>query len=141
MCTRFAQAESPEDLCKRFNAHPSASLAELQQAGDYPSRYNLSANQPVLVITLGPDGKRELTPMVWGLVPAIGGDPKAGTRLINARAETIAKLATVSPAFHQRRCLIPASAYYEWRKEGSAKQPYAIRREDHAPFVFASTLR
>jgi putative SOS response-associated peptidase YedK len=138
MCGRFVQAASPEEICERFNARQTPQVAELlESVKGTDGRYNLSANQPVLVITLNKDGQRELMPMGWGLVPAAAEDPKIGSRLINARSETVATLPAFRAAFRQRRCLIPATAYYEWRKEGTAKQPFAVQLQNHGQFAFA----
>jgi len=75
----------------------------------------------------------------WGLIPFWAKAPDMGGRMINARAETAAEKPAYRAAFRQRRCLVPADAFYEWQKqEGSeSKQPYCIRMKDESPFVFA----
>jgi len=84
---------------------------------------------------------RQLRTVRWGLVPSWAKDPSIGSRMINARAETVASKPAYRRAFTKRRCLIPADGYYEWYKPGedakAAKQPYFIHRADGAPLAFA----
>ena len=84
---------------------------------------------------------RQLRTVRWGLVPSWAKDPAIGSRMINARAETVASKPAYRRAFTKRRCLIPADGYYEWYKPGedakAAKQPYFIHRADGAPLAFA----
>jgi putative SOS response-associated peptidase YedK len=92
---------------------------------------------------------RELRVVRWGLVPFWAKDPSIGSRLINARAETVASKPAFRRAFSRRRCLLPADGYYEWQRpdeagsddtpggRGKAKQPYFIFRRDGGPLAFA----
>jgi putative SOS response-associated peptidase YedK len=84
---------------------------------------------------------RQLRTVRWGLVPSWAKDPAIGSRMINARAETVASKPAYRRAFTKRRCLLPADGYYEWYKPGedakAAKQPYFIHRADGAPLAFA----
>ena len=73
----------------------------------------------------------------WGLIPSWVGDPALGTKLINARAETVAEKPSFRKPFRERRCLVPADGYYEWKREGRRKQPYHIRLNSERPFAFA----
>ena len=75
--------------------------------------------------------------MRWGLIPAWARDPAMGMKLINARAETVAEKPSFQKPFRQRRCLVLADGYYEWKREGARKQPYFIRLKDERPFAFA----
>ena len=70
-------------------------------------------------------------------MPAWAKDPSIGARLINARSETVAEKPAFRDAFRRRRCLIPATGFYEWKREGSRKQPFFFRMKDEAPFAFA----
>jgi putative SOS response-associated peptidase YedK len=81
--------------------------------------------------------ERELRLVRWGLVPSWAKDTKVGSRLINARAETVAVKPSFRSAFARRRCLIPADGYYEWVTEGQAKQPFYIYRGDGGLLAFA----
>jgi putative SOS response-associated peptidase YedK len=87
------------------------------------------------------EGVRELRVVRWGLVPFWAKDISIGSRLINARAETVASKPAFRRAFARHRCLLPADGFYEWEKSGdsksSPKQPYYIRREDGGVLAFA----
>jgi putative SOS response-associated peptidase YedK len=134
MCGRFAQAESPHEISERFGAREAEELAAyFDEAG---GRYNIAPTQPVLAVIVAEDGGRELTPLQWGLVPSWAEDSKGGAKCCNARAETVAEKPSFRAAFRQRRCLIPASAFYEWRR-ATDRQPFAIRSADGAPLAFA----
>jgi putative SOS response-associated peptidase YedK len=74
----------------------------------------------------------------WGLIPSWASDPSIGNRLLNARCETVAEKPSFRSAFRQRRCLVPASGFYEWQKAGGGrKQPYFIRPGGGGLFAFA----
>lgn len=73
--------------------------------------------------------------MRWGLIPAWAKDPTIGTRLINARAETLAEKPSFRGAYRYRRCLIPATGYYEWQSLGRGKQPHYIHLQEHGLFA------
>jgi putative SOS response-associated peptidase YedK len=85
-----------------------------------------------------PNAERELRVMRWGLVPFWAKDVKIGSRMINARAETVAEKPAFRRAFAKRRCLLPADGYYEWQAQpGAAKQPMYITRADGRLLAFA----
>ncbi len=79
----------------------------------------------------------------WGLIPSWARDPAMGSRLINARSETVAEKPAFRSAFRRRRCLVPADGFYEWKREGvaagerSSKTPYWIHMASREPFAFA----
>ena len=73
----------------------------------------------------------------WGLIPSWAKEPAIGSRLINARSETIAEKPSFRSAFKNRRCLIPATGFYEWKRQDRIKQPFYIRMRDTHPFAFA----
>src|SRR5690625_1971649 len=85
----------------------------------------------------GESAGRQLRTARWGLIPRWAKDPTIGSRLINARSETVSERPSYRDAFRQRRCLIPADGLYEWKKEGKTKQPYRFTMADGAPFAFA----
>ncbi|MGH6924806.1 MAG: SOS response-associated peptidase [Propylenella sp.] len=100
-------------------------------------RYNIAPTQPIVVVRHGPKG-RELLPARWGLIPWWAKDPKTLPLMINARAESVAEKPAYRDAFKYRRCLVPASGFYEWQKrERGPKQPYAVQPADRAPIAFA----
>ncbi len=125
-------------MCGRFTLRTPLSkvIAQLglPLATEIPARYNIAPSQAILTVRHGPAGK-ELIPMRWGFVPAWA--PDATGAMINARSETAASKPTFREAFRQRRCLIPADGFYEWKKSGRRKEPYYIELADGRPFVFA----
>lgn len=135
MCGRFAQAETPHAISERFGARESAEIASLFD--DEGQRFNVAPTQLLLAVTEAVTGQREVTPLRWGLVPAWAKDPSGAAKCINARAETISEKPTFRSAFKSRRCVVPATAYYEWQGSGKNKQPFAVRRGDGEPLVFA----
>lgn len=100
-------------------------------------RYNIAPTQPIVVVRREARG-RELVPMRWGLIPGWAKDPDAVPLMINARAEGIASKASFRNAFRRRRCLVPASGFYEWQARGKGpKQPFAIRPGETELLAFA----
>lgn len=92
-----------------------------------PPRYNVAPTQTYEIVYRDAQGERVMEPFRWGLIPTFMRDRKSAARCINARAETIATLPSFRSAFGKRRCLVPASGYYEWKVTGpKTKQPYAI---------------
>ncbi|WP_420632168.1 SOS response-associated peptidase [Candidatus Leptofilum sp.] len=135
MCGRFALMTPTEQLAMQFDV-PETAVAALPPS---VPRYNIAPTQSVTAIRLGENGGRELTFFRWGLVPSWAKDIKIGSRMINARSETVAEKPSFRAAFKRRRCLIPADGFYEWRKLGSGKQPTFIRPVDgeERPFALA----
>jgi putative SOS response-associated peptidase YedK len=102
-------------------------------------RYNIAPTQVAPIVRLDVSGQRQGAMLRWGLIPTWADSPAIGNRHINARAETVATSPSFRAAFAQRRCLVPVSGFYEWRKgEGDLpKQPFWIGRVDREPFTFA----
>ncbi len=127
MCGRFVLFASPDMLQAGFDlAAPPAGLAP---------RYNIAPTQPVAVIPN--KGERTIEMFTWGLIPSWAKDRSIGSRMINARAETLAEKPAFRAAFRKRRCLIVANGFYEWKKEGTGKTPMFIRLASQRPFAFA----
>ena len=80
---------------------------------------------------------REFRNLRWGLIPSWAKDPAMGSRMINARSETVASKPAYRSAFRERRCLILADGFYEWRPVDKGKQPYYIALQSGDPFAFA----
>ena len=128
-------------MCGRFTL--TADISALQESfpwlGIPPGlepRYNIAPTQPVAVVPN--DGKNRLDFYTWGLIPSWAKDPSIGSRMINARAETLAEKPSFRSAFRRRRCLVLADGFYEWRSDGGkSKTPMYIRLEDGSPFAFA----
>ena len=128
MCGRFTLTSTPEELAHRFG------LAELPRCAP---RYNVAPGQDVLAIRAGGDGARRAEPLRWGLVPPWSDSLAVGARMINARAETAAEKPAFRDAFRARRCIVPASGFYEWADRGDLRQPYWIGPVDGAPLGIA----
>jgi putative SOS response-associated peptidase YedK len=162
MCGRYASARRRIELLEEFRIERDAVPEPLEP--DYnvaPTRrvYAVITREPrpsedaeAAAENTTPDGPsglaRELRVVRWGLVPFWAKDPKIGSRLINARAETVASKPAFRHAFKRNRCLLPADGYYEWQRpdggsddapggRGKAKQPYFITRGDGGPLAFA----
>jgi putative SOS response-associated peptidase YedK len=104
-----------------------------EAAGEH---YNIAPTQQVDVVTQS-GGVRRLETYKWGLIPSWAEDPKIGSRMLNARAETLTEKPSFRIPLAKRRCLIPADGFYEWKREGRAKQPFYFHRKDDALFAFA----
>jgi putative SOS response-associated peptidase YedK len=130
MCGRYLLKSSVDALRRAFGF--------VEQPNLMP-RYNIAPTQdaPVLRQRREPKGERTLQMLRWGLIPSWAKDTKIAAKLINARAESIAEKPSFRSAFRRRRCLVPADGFYEWRAEGTRKQPYLIVRRDREPFAFA----
>ena len=126
MCGRFAQIDSEDKVMSAFNILQSEMILE--------PRYNICPSQRIPVI-IQQHGLRTLEMREWGLIPFWAKEPKP---MINARAETAAEKPSFRNALRERRCLIPASGYFEWAKEEGQKNPYYIRLKDSTPFAFAT---
>jgi len=103
-----------------------------------PMRFNVAPTDLMPIVGVNRDGGISIRELRWGLVPYWAKDPKVGgAKAINARAETVADKPMFREAFKRRRCLVPASGYFEWKPEGSAKQPYFIHDPDGELLMFA----
>jgi putative SOS response-associated peptidase YedK len=129
MCGRYTQTGDIQQLRLRF---------EIETILDEPQpRYNISPTQLAAVIVW--ENGRVLKQMRWGLVPRWAKDEKIGSKMINARAETIAEKPSFRGLLKGRRCLIPADGFFEWLPSASGKSKMAVRvvLKDRQPFAFA----
>lgn len=129
MCGRFTLMIEAEDLQSEFG------LQEVP--ANYIPRYNIAPSQPVIVIK---DWQaRSVEWMHWGLVPSWAKDPSTGSKMINARSETVQEKPSFRNAFARRRCLIPSDGFYEWKKPAGkgSSSPYFFYTSGHKPFGFA----
>ena len=100
-------------------------------------RYNIAPTQDVAAIRAGEEGTRSFVMLHWGLVPKWAKERAIGNRMINARAESLADKPAFRNALRKRRCVILASGFYEWKKQGGGKAPYYITPADGRPMAFA----
>lgn len=127
MCGRYALTSPPAVIAERF---------DLAWAPDVPPHYNIAPSQTIPVVRETEKG-RELAMLRWGLIPSWAKEPSIGMKLINARGETLAEKPAFRSAYRQRRCLVPADAFYEWKPVAGRKQPYCIRMREDGPFGMA----
>lgn len=137
MCTRFLlERAAAEAGFKKLGL--DALAAAVAKASD---RFNIAPGTELLALRAGdqPRSARVFTPR-WGFSPPPSGTspPAPGSPLVNARAETLAQKPSFREAFRRRRCLIPATGFYEWEKRGRARLPWLFRRAGAEPFAFAA---
>jgi putative SOS response-associated peptidase YedK len=138
MCSRFTLTAAPREVEALF------ALLDLE---DFPPRYNIAPTQPVLLVTAGPRRARgsnlpERAAMLvrWGFIPGWVKNPRKTPLLINARAESAIDKPAFRAAMRHRRALIPATGFYEWRRDGSARQAFFIRPKGGGIIAFAALL-
>jgi putative SOS response-associated peptidase YedK len=130
MCGRYFPPRGTAAVARYFETvNPLPNLA--------PS-WNRAPTQDGLVVRRHPEtGARHLDALRWGLVPRWAKDPSVGSRMINARSESLAEKPAFRDAFARRRCIVTADGFYEWRTEGKAKQPFAVAMADGSPMPLA----
>ncbi len=135
MCGRFTVKATWAELIALYRLTMEAPPHNLRP------RYNVCPTDPVDVVTVE-DGKRELAPMRWGLVPRWWNKPLKELRMttFNARAETVDTKPVFRDAFKRTRCLIPVSGYYEWQNTEKGKQPWYFTARDGSPLLTAAGL-
>ena len=132
MCGRFARKSTQQVLADWFGV-------ELEDMPWFAPSFNVApqSTQPVVRVSRN-SGAREFSLMRWGLVPFWAKDAKFGYSTINARAEEAPTKPAYREAFKKRRCLVPADAFYEWKRfDAKTKQPYAIALKSGEPYAFA----
>jgi putative SOS response-associated peptidase YedK len=130
MCGRFTNRAKPEQIKKRFKVG-------VKNPNLFQPRFNIAPSQMIGVVYT-PETERILSQLKWGLVPSWSKDAPTSKGLINARAETITEKPSFREAFRSRRCIIPASGFYEWQKKGTgAKQPFYFYLKEKDVFGFA----
>ena len=128
-------------MCGRFDLHlPRELLAEIfgiTVVRDIRPRYNIAPTQQVPAVRTSPDGTRHLELLKWGLIPSWAQDPHMGSRMINARSETVEVKPAFRTALRHRRCIIPANGFYEWREVAGKKHPIYVTLKNNGPMMFA----
>lgn len=131
MCGRMVLASPADELKALF-----AFSVDDPIAVNMPPRYNIAPTQPIATIRLEYDIRR-LRLVRWGLVPSWVKDPKTFSLIINARVETVLEKPSFRGAIRHRRCLIPATGYYEWQRHAGGSQPYYISPQTCGVQAFA----
>ena len=130
MCGRFTLTSTPEALAERF---------ELDAPLRFEPRYNIAPGQDVVAVRAAAGGAGRCGVWLrWGLVPHWAKDPAIGSRMINARAETVAEKPAFRDALRHRRCVVPADGFYEWAPGAHGRQPHHVHRPDRGLFAMAA---
>jgi putative SOS response-associated peptidase YedK len=128
MCGRYVVAYDPQTLVSGFS---------VVRAPPFPRRWNVAPQSEVPVVHDTREGERVATLMRWGLLPHWAKDVSIGHKLNNARAESVFDKPSFRQAIRRRRCLLPASGFYEWQPTASGKQPWFVTPRGPLPFAMA----
>jgi putative SOS response-associated peptidase YedK len=126
MCGRYTLKVDVKTIAEVFGVEPTMEI---------PARYNIAPTQEV--VTILQNGSAHLAQLRWGLIPSWAKDETIGSRMINARAETLAEKPSFKGLLRSKRCLVIADGFYEWKKEGGSKTPMYITMKSGEPFAFA----
>jgi putative SOS response-associated peptidase YedK len=143
MCGRFVSTAGPDRIAAYFDAVlPTESVAE-----SLGENYNVAPTQDIYAVVDNGDGAARVDAFHWGLIPSWAKERKIGSRMINARAETLAEKPAFKGLFKKKRCIVPMDGFYEWQpgspdgplnaKGKPLKQPMFIRRADGEPLAIA----
>lgn len=128
-------------MCGRYALHAHPNVIALQlgvaAASGLRPRFNIAPTQEAPIVRAVAGRGRELALLRWGLIPSWSRDPSIGARMINARAETVSEKPSFRAAYVHRRCLVPATGYYEWKVEAGRKQPYFLQPASGELFAMA----
>lgn len=126
MCGRYTLITDIKKVAESFGVDPLPTSSP---------RYNIAPTQDIVAILK--NGTAHMSTLRWGLIPAWAKDESIGSRMINARAETLAEKPSFKSLLRGKRCLVVADGFYEWRTEGKSKTPMYITLQDNQPFAFA----
>jgi len=126
MCGRFTLSTDIKSVAAKFGVPPTLQASP---------RYNVAPTQEVVSILS--NGSAHMEWLQWGLIPSWAKDESIGSKMINARAETLAEKPSFKRLLRSRRCLVVADGFYEWKKEQGSKTPMYITLKDGSPFAFA----
>ena len=128
-------------MCSRYSlttpAEAVRQLFQLPHIDTFPPRANIAPTQPVGIVCLDANGERSFELVRWGLIPGWVKDPAKLSTLINARAETVLEKPSFRGSMRHRRCIVPASGFYEWVGPPRAKRPFLIQSRDGGCMGFA----
>lgn len=129
MCGRYTLKTNIETIAQVFGVTPTLEVSP---------RYNIAPTQEVVtILSNGENPNPHLASLHWGLIPSWAKDESIGSRMINARAETLAEKPSFKRLLRSKRCLIIADGFYEWKRENGSKIPMYITLKDNEPFAFA----
>jgi len=128
MCGRFVLSVVYRELAEHF---------DLSGEIEFSPSWNIAPSTRICSITADKEGNRHLVRMKWGLIPSWAKESSIGNKLANARGETVAEKPSFGSAFRQRRCIIPATGFYEWKAAQGVKQPWYISLKSGEPMEFA----
>jgi putative SOS response-associated peptidase YedK len=126
MCGRYTLITDIKKIAESFGVGPALNTLP---------RYNIAPTQDIVAVVN--NGETHLTALRWGLIPSWAKDELIGSRMINARAETLAEKPSFKNLLRRHRCLVVADGFYEWKAEGRGKTPMYITLADDQPFAFA----
>jgi putative SOS response-associated peptidase YedK len=130
VCGRYAITLPPDAIQNLFGT--------LNPVPNFPPRFNAAPTDNLPVVRFDPARRiRSLDLLRWGLVPRWAPDLSAGAKAINCRSETAAQKPSFRDAYVRRRCLVPVTAFYEWRRDGTARTPFAIGPADGGTMALA----
>lgn len=128
-------------MCGRFGFNATKQLIEAFLGAEFMAeflpRFNIAPMQDIWALRLTEQGQRQLALLRWGLVPAWAKDDTLAAKMINARSETVADKPAFRSALKHRRCIVPASGFYEWKKQGKQKLPHYFKPKDGGLLAFA----
>lgn len=128
MCGRYNLTADSKRIIEHF---------QLQRLPRYEASYNIPPGQKIPAIVQLDDGSYKTVFLFWGLIPHWSKDRKISSHLFNARAETLVDKPAFKTAYRLRRCLIPATGFYEWQRLDEGKQAFHIFHKDNQLFAFA----
>ena len=132
MCGRARLSSDVSEIKLAFSIPPERPTPNI------PANWNAAPTEDLPIVRYDPRaGQRSLDVMRWGLVPFWAKDLKVGFSNINAKAETIDTRPAFREAFMRRRCVVPFDCFYEWKKLGKERQPYAVALADQRPMALA----
>lgn len=132
VCGRYSLFTDYTVLINRFNIEETA-----VDEDEYTPSYNVAPSQQIIAV-INDGHKNRLGTLRWGLIPPWAKDEKIGSKMINARSETVAEKPSFRKAFKKKRCLVVADSFYEWQRKDDGKIPMRIKLRNGEPFAFAA---
>jgi len=137
--SRTSDGRGARRMCGRYSLSNTGEIGDFFEISDIrlPPRFNIAPSQLAPTIRIDAEGERVLDQLQWGLIPHWFRDKPTSSMFINARGETLHEKPAFRTAFQRRRCLVPASGFFEWKKTSGGKQPFFISLANQPLFAFA----